>query len=96
MIDCHLSTAISAPRLSPGFRVAVRTQISRQQQTLWSDWLPDLAHLAGSVVAIGWCAVALPFPLVATMTTGAGLAVVSYFLQTELVGSLTELEEAGE
>jgi len=96
MIDCHLAAAISVPRLSPGFRVAVKARIRRQEQTLWPDWLPDLAHLAGSVVAIGLSAVVLPFPLVATVTTGAGLAVVSYFLQTELVGSLAEPEEAGE
>ena len=71
-------------------------RISRQEQTLWPDWLPDLAYLAGSIVAIGLCALVLPFPVAATLSTGAGLAVASYFLQTELVGSLEELEEAGE
>lgn len=95
-LDCQLSAAISAPRLSPGFRAAVSRRISRQEQTLWPDWLPDLAYLAGSVVAIGLCALILPFPVAATMSTGAGLAIASYFLQTELAGSLEELEEAGE
>lgn len=95
-IDRDLSGALSAPRLSTGFRASVSIQTSRREQSLWPYWLPDLAYLAGSVVAIGLCAVVLPFPVVATLSTGAGVAVASFFLQTELAGALAELEEAGE
>jgi len=95
-LDRRLAEAICSPRLSPGFRAAVNTRISRQEQTLWPDWLPDVAYLAGSVVAIGFCAVALPFPLAATLSTGAGLAIASYSLQTELLSSWEEMEQSGQ
>ena len=94
-LDYKLSAAICAPRLSPSFQAVVRTRISSQQQALWPDWLPDVAYLAGSIAAIGLCVVILPFSVAATISTGAGLALATYFLQTELAGSLEELEEAG-
>jgi anti-sigma factor (TIGR02949 family) len=90
-LDLQLKEAITAPRLSPGFRAALQTRIDRHPQRLWMHWLPDVAYLAGSGAAILWCAVLLPFPASAVLWIGALIAAISYSFQALLFSSLEEL-----
>ncbi|MGA2607356.1 MAG: hypothetical protein ABSH01_07860 [Terriglobia bacterium] len=90
-LDLQLKDAITAPRLSPGFRAALQTRIARQPRGLWMHWLPDVVHLAGSGVAILWCVVLLPFPASAVLWIGAPIAAISYSFQALLFSSLEEL-----
>jgi anti-sigma factor RsiW len=90
-LDVQLKEAITAPRLSPGFRAALQTRIGRQPPGLWTHWLPDVAYLAGSGAAILWCVVLLPFPASAVLWIGALMAAITYSFQALLFSSLEEL-----
>jgi len=90
-IDVSLEEAITAPRLGPGFRAALRARIDRQPRRLWAHWLPDVAYLAGSGAAILWCVVLLPFPASAVLWIGALMAAITYSFQALLFSSLEEL-----
>src|SRR5208337_2150920 len=61
-VDVQLKEAITAPRLSPGFRAALHARIGRRRRGLWVHWLPDVAYLAGSSAAILCCVFLLPLP----------------------------------
>jgi anti-sigma factor RsiW len=90
-LDLQLKQAITAPRLSPGFRAALKARIDRQPRRLWTHWLPDVAYLAGSATAILWCVVLLPFPVSAVLWIGALIAAISYSFQALLFSALEEL-----
>lgn len=87
-LDSRLVDAIAAPALSRAFRANLRARIAREPREQWPDWLPDVAHWAGSGAAIALCAVLLPVPVPVVLGTGALLAVVAYSLQTLLVSVL--------
>jgi anti-sigma factor RsiW len=90
-LDVQLKEAITAPRLGPGFRAALRARIDRQPRRLWAHWLPDVAYLAGSGAAILCCVFLLPFPASAVLWIGSLIAVTGYSFQTLLLSSLEEL-----
>ena len=90
-LDIQLEEAIVAPRLSPGFRAALQTRIARQPRGLWTQWLPDVAYLAGSGAAILWCVVLLPVPASAVLWIGALTVAITYSFQALLFSSLEEL-----
>lgn len=90
-IDVHLKEVITAPRLSPGFRAALRARIDRQPRGLWTHWLPDVAYLAGSGAALLCCILLLPFSASSVFWIGTVIAATGYSLQTLLVSSLEEL-----
>lgn len=87
-LDRRLSQDISVPELSSGFRAALRARIAGEQRERWPDWLPDVAHLAGSAVAIVLCALLLPLPVPAVLATGVLVAFLAYALQTLLISAL--------
>jgi anti-sigma factor RsiW len=89
-LDLRLREGIAAPQLSSSFRAGLQARIARQQREPWPDWLPDLAHLIGSVVAIGSCALLLPVPLPVVLGTGILVAFLTYSLQTLLVSALEQ------
>jgi hypothetical protein len=89
-LDLRLHEAIAAPQLSSGFRVGLQARIAQQRREPWPDWLPDLAHLAGSAVAIGWCALLLPLPVPVVLGAGGLVAFLAYSLQTLLVSALEQ------
>ena len=90
-IDVQLKEAIRAPRLSPGFRAALRARIDRQPRGLWTDRLPDVAYLACSGAAILCCLFLLPFPASSVLWIGALIAATGYSFQTLLFSSVEEL-----
>jgi anti-sigma factor RsiW len=90
-IHVQLKEAITAPRLSPGFRAALQARIDRQPRGLWTHWLPDVAYLAGSGAAILCCVFLLPFPASSVLWIGALIAATGYSFQTLLLSSAEEL-----
>ena len=89
-LDVRLHETITAPQLGPGFRAALRARIAREQPEPWPDWLPDVAHLAGSGLAIASCALLLPLPVPVVLEAGVLVAFLSYSLQTLLVSALEQ------
>ncbi len=89
-LDLRLRERIAAPQLSSGFRAGLQARIARQPREPWPDWLPDVAHLIGSAVAIGSCALLLPVPVPVVLGTGIMVAFLTYSLQTLLVSALEQ------
>jgi len=90
-LDVRLKEAITAPRLSGGFRTALQAKIERHSHELWLDWLPDAAYVAGSVAAIVYCVFLLPFPASVVLWIGVLTAAIGYSFQALLLGSLEEM-----
>lgn len=91
-LDVRLQEEIAPPQLSPSFRVGLHAQIAQVREP-WPDWLPDVAHLAGSVAAIGVSAILLPLPVPLVLGTGALVALIAYSFQTFVVGTLEQWTE---
>lgn len=89
-LDLRLQEEIAAPQLSSGFRAGLQARIARERREPWPDWLPDVAHLAGSGVAIASCALLLPLPVPVVLGAGVLVAFLTYSLQTLLVSALEE------
>ena len=89
-LDLRLNEAITAPQMSAGFRAGLQAHIAQEPRDAWPDWLPDVAHLAGSVIAIVSCALLLPLPVPVVLGTGVLVSFATYFLQTLLVSALEE------
>jgi anti-sigma factor RsiW len=89
-LDLRLNEAIVAPQLSDGFRAGLQAHIAQEPRERWPDWLPDLAHLAGSLLAIVSCTLLLPLPVPVVLGTGILVSFVTYSLQTLLVSALEE------
>jgi len=87
-LDLRLHEEIAAPQLSSGFRAGLLAHIARQRREAWPDWLPDVAHFAGSGVAIGLCTLLLPLPVPVVLGTGSLVAFLTYALQTLLLSAL--------
>lgn len=92
-LDVRLQEAISPPQLSTGFRASLHAQMAQVRREPWPDWLPDVAHLAGSAVAVGWCALFLPLPVPFVLGAGIAVALIAYSLQTLIVGALEQSTE---
>jgi anti-sigma factor RsiW len=92
-LDLRLRKTITAPQLGPGFRAALRSRIAKEQREPWPDWLPDMAYLAGSGVAISTCALLLPLPAPVVLEMGVAVAFLAYALQTLLVSTLEQKSE---
>ena len=93
MLDLQLSAAISAPGLSPAFRVSLAKRVRREPLSAWPDFLPDVAHITGCVCATALCLSILPFPAGLVMLAGLGFTLVTYFVQTVVRDSLEAWEE---
>ena len=89
-LDLRLRERIAVPQLSSSFRADLEARIARQPREPWPDWLPDVAHLAGSGVAIGLCALLLPLPAPVVLGTGVLVAFLTYAMQTLLVSALEQ------
>ena len=87
-LDLRLHQEITAPQLSSGFRASLQARIARERREPRPDWLPDVAHLAGSAVAIGSCVLLLPLPVPVVLGAGVLVAFLAYSLQTLLISAL--------
>lgn len=92
-LHLQLSAAISTPPLSPAFRTSLMKRIRREPLSVWPEFLPDVAHLAGCVCATALCLSLLPFPAGPMMLVGLGFTLVTYFVQSVIRGSLESWEE---
>jgi hypothetical protein len=92
-LDLRLQQEIVAPQLSAAFRAGLQARIALERREPWPDWLPDVAHFAGSGVAVGFCALLLPLPVPIVLGTGVLMAFLTYSLQTLLVSALEQKTE---
>lgn len=92
-LDVRLQEGIASPLLSPSFSVALHAKMAQMRPEPWPDWLPDVAHFAGSAVAIVSCALFLPLPVPVVLGVGTVVALVAYSLQTVIVGTLEQWTE---
>ena len=92
-LDHQLSAAISAPSLSPLFRSSLAARLRRERPSVWPEFLPDVAHLAGCLCATALCLMVLPFAPRPVLLAGLSFTLVSYFAQTLLQGSLEAWED---
>lgn len=93
MLDRRLQRALPAPSLSPAFRLSLMRRIRRDPLVVWPEFLPDMAHLAGCVVAIVPCLLMLPWPAGSVILGGAVLAFATYLVQSAIRGSIEAWEE---
>jgi anti-sigma factor RsiW len=89
-LDVRLREAIAAPQLSSGFRAALLARIAQEPRERWPDWLPDMAFLAGSGLAVASCALLLPVPVPVVLGTGVVVAFLAYSVQTLLISVLEQ------
>jgi anti-sigma factor RsiW len=89
-LDLLLHEGIAVPPLSSAFRAGLQARIAQERREPWPDWLPDVAHLAGSALAIGSCTLLLPLPVPVVLGTGVLVAFLAYSLQTLLVSALEQ------
>jgi predicted anti-sigma-YlaC factor YlaD len=93
MLDLQLSAAMSPPSLSPAFRSSLAKRLRREPLSVWSDFLPVVAHVVGCFFATGLCVFLLPFAAGSIMLAGLAFTIATYFLQTVLQSSLEAWEE---
>ncbi len=90
-LDVRLTAAVPSAALSSGFRRSLRAGMD-ERPAAWSEYLPDLAHLAGCALAIVLLLLVIPAYSKTILTAGAGFTVVTYFVQAALRSSLERLE----
>jgi hypothetical protein len=95
MLDHQLSATITAPALSPAFRASLAKRVSREPVSVWSEFLPDVAHISGCVGATALCLTISRFPAGSVILAGLVFTIGTYFVQTVLRGSLEVWEENG-
>jgi hypothetical protein len=87
-LDARLAEALPSSQLSPAFRMVLKARIRRDPVSAWPDFLPDLAHLGGSAIAIGILVALLPRHTEIVLVAGSAFTGVTYFLQAVLRSSL--------
>ena len=91
-LDARLTAAVPVVSLSSGFRSSLRTRLSERHPRTWPEYLPDIAHLIGCVLAIALLLLAMPQFTRAVLLAGTGFTVLTYFLQAVLRSSLERLD----
>ena len=87
-LDWQLSTAISAPPLTPRFRKSLMETVHREPYSIWQEFLPDKAHLAGCICATAVSIPVMPFSTSSILLAGLAFTLVTYFFQSVIRGSL--------
>jgi hypothetical protein len=80
----------SSVQLSPNFRIALRTRLARERTFVWPDYLPDIAHLLGGVIATAVSVLVLPWPALPVLIAGTALTGATYLFQSTLRDALYE------
>ena len=93
MLDLKLRATISSPSLSPAFRINLMKKIRRESLSVWPEFLPDLAHLAGCACAASLCFILLPFSAGFIILTASAFTFVTYFVQSVMGGFLEMWED---
>ena len=92
MLDSRLPNAIPAGSLSPWFRQALKARICSGPENPWSDWLPDVADVAGCALATLVVATLLPQHIREVLLGGAAFTGITWFLQTFLRGPFEAID----
>ena len=93
ILDRRLTNLISEPVPTKGFRRALLKKVKREPLAVWAEFLPDLAHAIGCLVATTVCIVLLPIPAGLATLVGSALALSAYFVQAVFQGFLETWEE---
>jgi predicted anti-sigma-YlaC factor YlaD len=91
-LDARLTAAAPFVSLSPKFRSSLQTRINERHPWKWPEYLPDVAHLTGCVLAIALLLLLMPQFFRTILLAGTGFTAVTYFLQAVLRSSLERLE----
>lgn len=78
------------PGLAP--RAGFERRVGERLGAAWPEWLPELAYVAGAVLATLACVLALPFPLANTWWIGGALAGLGLFVHSFLARALSWLD----
>ena len=92
VLDAALAAHCVPPQLSPAFRSKLAHRINGEKRRALQEWLPDLVHLGGGIVATTACFVWLPVAPTVVFTVGIALTFFSYVLQTMFRFWLEDLE----
>ena len=92
VLDAALAAHCVAPQLSPAFRSKLAHRIRGEKRQALQEWLPDLLHLGGGIVATTACFLWLPVAPAVVFTIGIALTFFSYVLQTMFRFWLEDLE----
>jgi hypothetical protein len=92
-LDSQLDLAILAPPLNPQFRKSVMKKIGREPYSIWHEFLPDTAHLAGCACATALSTWILPFSAGSIFLAGLVFTLTTYFAQSALRGALETWQE---
>ena len=92
VLDAALAAHCVVPQLSPAFRSKLADKIGGEKRQALQQWLPDLLHLGGGIVATTVCFLWLPVAPAVVFTVGIALTFVSYVLQTMFRFWLEDLE----
>jgi hypothetical protein len=88
MLDLQLSAALCTPSLSSAFRTSLAKRVQRERLSGWSDFLPDIAHVAGCICATALCVCLLPFDARRVILAGLEFTVVTYIAQAVFRSSI--------
>jgi hypothetical protein len=91
-LDAVLAAHCVAPELSSAFRSGLAQKIRREKKQALQEWLADLLHLGGGIVATTACFLWLPVAPAVVFTVGIALTFFSYVLQTMFRFWLEDLE----
>ena len=83
-LDARLAAATPQVSLSPVFRTRLKAKIRRDAEPVWSDVLPEVAHVVGCVAATLVALALLPGRAVAVLAAGAVFTAVTYSAQALL------------
>ena len=92
VLDAALAWHCVAPQLSAAFKSKLARKIRVEKRRALQEWIPDVLHLGGGIVATGACFLWLPVSPTAVLTVGATLTFGSYVLQTIFRFWLEDLE----
>jgi anti-sigma factor RsiW len=91
-LDAALTAHCVAPGLSDAFRTRLAQKIRDEKKQVFQEWLPDLLHLGGGILATAACFLWLPVAPAMVFTVGIALTFFSYVLQTVFRFWLEDLE----
>jgi predicted anti-sigma-YlaC factor YlaD len=92
VLDGALADHYVAPQLSAAFRSKLARKIRAEKRHALQEWIPDLLHLGGGIVATVASFLWLPVSPTAILTVGATLTLGGYVLQTIFRFWLEDLE----
>ena len=92
VLDATLAAHCVPPQLSAVFRSELAGEIRAEKRRAFEEWVPDLLHLGGGILATAACMLWMPFSARVVLTIGIALTSVSYVLQTMFRFWLEDLE----